>query len=181
MDPPFGWFFLVSMPEYSRRTMPIPRLLTAWLLELPGDQQQYRKSHGRSWGRVSTAFFTRGELYQVQVLYDKLFMFLQEKNLHSEGYYMTWLHSKYHPGNYDANWMYPITMINSLWPKYAIWQHRSGSTLAWCLMALSHYLNQCQLLVSEVLWHSPILLKSLPHILWTNKLTQLETHLPHGR
>ena len=35
----------------------------------------------------------------------------------------------------------------------AIWRHRSGSTLAqvmyWC-----HYLNQCWLLISEVLWHS---------------------------
>ena len=39
-----------------------------------------------------------------------------------------------------------------------IWQHRSASTLAQvmacCLMAPSHYLNQCWLLINEVLWHS---------------------------
>ena len=39
------------------------------------------------------------------------------------------------------------------------WQHRSGSTLAQamacCLMAPSHYLNQCWLIVSEALRHSP--------------------------
>ena len=49
--------------------------------------------------------------------------------------------------------------INSLWPSDTIWWHRSGSTLdqvmAWCLMAPSHYLNQCWLIISQVLWHSP--------------------------
>ena len=37
--------------------------------------------------------------------------------------------------------------IKSVWPSDAIWWHRSGSTLAQvmacCLMAPSHYLNQC--------------------------------------
>ena len=49
--------------------------------------------------------------------------------------------------------------INSLWPSDAIWQHISESTLAQvmacCLMAPSHYLNQCWLIISEVLWQSP--------------------------
>ena len=49
-------------------------------------------------------------------------------------------------------------LINSLWPSDAIWQHRSGSTLvqvmACCLMAPSHYLNQCWLIISKVQWHS---------------------------
>ena len=48
--------------------------------------------------------------------------------------------------------------LNSMWPSDAIWWHRSGSTLtrvtACCLTALCHYLNQCWLLISEVLWHS---------------------------
>ena len=39
------------------------------------------------------------------------------------------------------------------------WRHRSGSTLvqvlACCLTAPSHYLNQCWLIISEVLWHAP--------------------------
>ena len=50
-------------------------------------------------------------------------------------------------------------LINSLWPSDAIWQHPSGSTLAQimacCLMATSHYLNQCWLIIKGVLWHSP--------------------------
>ena len=47
--------------------------------------------------------------------------------------------------------------LNSLWPSDFIWWHRSRSTLAqvmaWCLMAPSHYLNQCWLLISVVKWH----------------------------
>ena len=39
----------------------------------------------------------------------------------------------------------------------AIWGHRSGSTLAQvmacCLVAPSNYLNQCCLIISQVLWH----------------------------
>ena len=49
--------------------------------------------------------------------------------------------------------------FNSLGPSDAIWPQISGSTLAQvmacCLMAPSHYLNQCWLMISEVLWHSP--------------------------
>ena len=44
----------------------------------------------------------------------------------------------------------------SLWPSDTILQHRSGSTLsqvrAWCLMAPSHYINQCWLIITEVQW-----------------------------
>ena len=47
--------------------------------------------------------------------------------------------------------------FNSLWPGDDIWWHRSGSTLvqvmAWCLTAPSHYLHQCWLVISGVLWH----------------------------
>ena len=39
----------------------------------------------------------------------------------------------------------------------AIWRHRTGSTLAQvmacCLMAPIHYLNQCWLIITGVLWH----------------------------
>ena len=45
--------------------------------------------------------------------------------------------------------LHHIYFINSLWPTDAIWRHRCG-----CLTAPSHYLNQCWLLISEVLWHS---------------------------
>ena len=42
-------------------------------------------------------------------------------------------------------------LFNSLWPSDAIWQQRSGSTLAqvmaYCLTAPSHYLNQCLLII----------------------------------
>ena len=50
-------------------------------------------------------------------------------------------------------------LVNSLWPSDVIWQQGSRSTLAQvmacCLPAPSHYLNQCWVLISEVLWHSP--------------------------
>ena len=48
--------------------------------------------------------------------------------------------------------------INSLAPCDTIWRKRSGSTLAQvmacCLTAPSHYLNQCWLINTKVLWHS---------------------------
>ena len=48
--------------------------------------------------------------------------------------------------------------FNSLGPSDAIWHWRSWSTLvqvmACCLSAPSHYLNQCWLIISKVLWHS---------------------------
>ena len=58
------------------------------------------------------------------------------------------------------NW-YSTTLapgINSLMPSDAIWRQRTGSTLAQvmacCLTAPSHYLNQCWLIISKVLWLS---------------------------
>ena len=52
-----------------------------------------------------------------------------------------------------------LSQFNSLGPSDAIWRHKSLSTLAlvmaWCLTAQSHYLNQCWVMIGEVLWHSP--------------------------
>ena len=51
-----------------------------------------------------------------------------------------------------------IWTINSLCPSDAIRRQGTESTLAHimacCLMAPSHYLNQCWLIISKVLWHS---------------------------
>ena len=51
-----------------------------------------------------------------------------------------------------------IISFNSLGPSDAICRWRSWSTLvqvmACCLTAPSHYLNQCWLIISKVLWHS---------------------------
>ena len=48
--------------------------------------------------------------------------------------------------------------INSLGPSDAIWWHRSKPTLvqvmACCLMAPSHYLNQCRLIINKFQRHS---------------------------
>ena len=59
----------------------------------------------------------------------------------------------------EENSPYPYhKVINSLGPSNAIWWHRSGSTwaqvMACCLMAPSHYLNQCWLIISKVQLHS---------------------------
>ena len=51
-------------------------------------------------------------------------------------------------------------LINPLWSSDTIWRHKSGSTLvqamACCLMAPSHYLNQCWLIISAVRGHSGV-------------------------
>ena len=64
--------------------------------------------------------------------------------------------------DWDLPMPYVITdpqWVISLWPSDVIWWQGSRSTLAQvmacCLMATSHYLNQCWLIISEVLWHSP--------------------------
>ena len=48
--------------------------------------------------------------------------------------------------------------VNSLGPSDAVWRWRSWSTLiqvmACCLTTPSHYLNQCWLITSKVLWYS---------------------------
>ena len=53
---------------------------------------------------------------------------------------------------------YAGTYINSLWPSNTIRRQGTLSTLAQvmacCLMAPSHYLNQCWLIISKVMWHS---------------------------
>ena len=57
-------------------------------------------------------------------------------------------------------WLWKLweNFINSLWPSDAIGWHTTGSTLiqvmACCLMAPSHYLNQCWFIISQVLCHS---------------------------
>ena len=49
-------------------------------------------------------------------------------------------------------------MITSLWPSEAIWHHKNWSTLvhvmAWCLIEPCHYINQCWLIISEIMCHS---------------------------
>ena len=47
--------------------------------------------------------------------------------------------------------------VNPLWPSDAICRHRSGSTLnqvmAFCLVAPSHYLNQCWHINNKIQWY----------------------------
>ena len=49
---------------------------------------------------------------------------------------------------------------NKLWSNAAICQYKNGSALAqvmtYFLTAPSHYMIQCWLIISKVLWHSPL-------------------------
>ena len=58
----------------------------------------------------------------------------------------------------EEGWINLTILINWLGPSDAIWRWRSWSKLlqvmACCLTAPSHYLNQCLLIISRVLWHS---------------------------
>ena len=71
--------------------------------------------------------------------------------------YVVYLYNESHHGN--AGNLPIIWQLNLLWPSHTISWHRSGWTLAQemacCLSAPSHYLNQCWLIIVEVLWHSP--------------------------
>ena len=56
----------------------------------------------------------------------------------------------------------------TLWPKYAIWHHKTWSTLVWvmacCLTAPIHYLNQWWLIMLKVLKHS-----SMGNFIWKSQ------------
>ena len=54
-----------------------------------------------------------------------------------------------------------ITPINSFRPNDTIWRQSSGSTSAQ-VMAPSHYLNQCLLIISEVQWHIREISQEMP-------------------
>ena len=88
-----------------------------------------------------------------------------------------------------------VSWINSLWPGDTIWRQWSWSTLAQvmacCLTAPGHYLNQCWLPNSEVLWHSAesnftVIAQQLYHMTLKIVLLKLLPHLPinsmaHGK
>ena len=59
---------------------------------------------------------------------------------------------KYSPHSSPMRTRYGMYFLsfNSLRLSDTIWWHRS-----WCLMAPSHYLNQCWFVIRSVLWHSP--------------------------
>ena len=60
---------------------------------------------------------------------------------------------------YGHQYTSTATLKLTLWPCDVIWRHRPWSTLvqilAGCLTPPNQYLNQCWLLVSEVMLHSP--------------------------
>ena len=64
-----------------------------------------------------------------------------------------WLRWRLHgPGTSKAQ------EVRGVWPSDAIWRNRTAPTLVQvmtcCLMALSHYLNQCWLIMSKGTWYS---------------------------
>ena len=69
---------------------------------------------------------------------------------------MKWCHIIHSCGRLISNLWLNGFFFNSLWPSDTTWRHRTGSTLAQvmacCLMAPSHYLNQCWFIIGEVHW-----------------------------
>ena len=67
--------------------------------------------------------------------------------------------------------------VNSLGPRDTIWQHRSGSTLgqvmACCLMAPSHYLTLCWLIISEATSPGGISM----HFYWYFSITKINLRI----
>ena len=82
-------------------------------------------------------------------------------------WFRQWLSNRLVTSHYVNRWrqdlsLYGVTRpqwVNSSWPSDAKWQHRSGSTLAqvmahFLMVPRHYYLNQCSLIISEVLWPS---------------------------
>ena len=79
--------------------------------------------------------------------------------------------------------------FNSSQASDAMWRHRAGSILAHpqvmscCLMAPSHYLNQCWLIIKGVLWQLRAILQELVVNLIFNmcwKITFFNYHISQG-
>ena len=78
-----------------------------------------------------------------------------------------------------------FVILNSLGPSDAIWWQRSGSTLAQviacCLMAPSHYLNQCWLVISKVDLRASsqeMTQPSITKIIWKMKYIKFHSNFP---
>ena len=106
-------------------------------------------------------------------------------------FYSKWCIVGYGTGAFWDLWDQSISLkfvskgpiINSLGPSDAIWHWRTWSTLvqviACCLTAPSHYLNQCWLIISKVLWHSSednIIDMKIPISKARLKITFLKSH-----
>ena len=76
----------------------------------------------------------------------------------------------YHHNTLVLITMIPPRMVNSMWPSDIISHDRSLSTLvqvlACCLMAPSHYLNQCWLAISKILWQFYIKYSRYLSLIW---------------
>ena len=68
--------------------------------------------------------------------------------------HIMYIHGPCFPNVGEGTWF-----VNSLQPIDAIWWHKSGwsilaQVMAWWLMAPSHHLNQCGLIISTLPWYS---------------------------
>ena len=82
-------------------------------------------------------------------------------------------------------------LINSLSPADALWQHRFRSAVAHGpgkLMAPRHYLNQCWIIISDVMWHSPegnftvsTQVTTILHVEFENHYFNIITTSPRGQ
>ena len=75
--------------------------------------------------------------------------------------------------------------LNSLWPSDATWCPRSGSTLAQvmacCLMAPSHYMNQCWLNIKDVSFTWEQFLSIISYKEFENYNSKTNDTLPRGQ
>ena len=68
--------------------------------------------------------------------------------------YVNLLSSKNVGMSLDRSWT--SNSFDTLFSCDAVWRHKSGSTVACCPMAPSHYPNQCWPVIGEVEWHSNV-------------------------
>ena len=68
-------------------------------------------------------------------------------------YSLTFLHSKIFPDFSQNSLTFPWPWKMKFFPDFSL--TAGNPVMAWCLTAPSHYLNQCWLIITDVLWHSP--------------------------
>ena len=105
-------------------------------------------------------------IYQLYYITKGTKWFFRDVIIHDLRYFKVFSLRFTSASNHESSWIYclimtlmlPLIVVILKLPSDTIWRQRSGSTLArvmaCCLMAPSHYLNQCWLIISKALWHS---------------------------
>ena len=130
-------------------------LLITWWYKEPGHQQPWYWARSPDVFRARFLSLTRSKLRLCLANHRAGYF----SNLACDWLSIVWAYSEQETENgpWFQRQILECYAGNPLWTSDTIWQQSTGSTLAQvmacCVMASSHYLNQCWLAINKALWH----------------------------